>query len=154
MGPVYAFMSLGMDQAIVAPVLGATILVSGLLGGFFGGVVVDVWTSTEEGELADDPTSMTPHRMRRSNTAARITFLFACLYIPGGLIVGWTTNPAIFFILVFSCFAFLSATLAPVNVSLLAACAPPHRALVFGVVFFTIHGLGDLISKPLTGWVA
>jgi MFS family permease len=143
-GPKYGVHVLGVSLTESSLKMGASTLLSGIIGTLIGGKWGDMFIAKNEAK--------TGHQAVRS-------FCRFC---------GWTSLVATpmsywafragsineFIIAIFLVQTAIFAALAPANTAILAAVPNHMAATAFAVSIFSIHAFGDVVSPPLAGFLA
>jgi MFS transporter, Spinster family, sphingosine-1-phosphate transporter len=143
-GPQYGVDVLGATLTESAFKMGASTLLSGIIGTLIGAKWGDIFIQ----KGAD-----------KSGDLAVLAFSKFCgwtsvIATPISLWMFHVTTLNEFIIAIFLVQTAIFAALAPANTAILAAVPGKIAATAFAVSIFLIHALGDVISPPLTGYLA
>ena len=142
--PQYGMSVLGVSLTDSSMKIGASTVLSGLIGTLIGGK----WGSCF---LAATEAKDGPEAVRAFNKFCGWTSVLAT---PIAFFAFKATNINEFVILLFFVQLFIFAALAPANTAIISAVPAKMAATAFAVSIFMIHALGDVISPPLAGFLA
>ncbi len=142
--PQYGMTVLGVSLTDSAMKIGASTVLSGLIGTLIGGK----WGHCF---LAKGKDKSVPEAVRAFNKFCAWTSLLAT---PIAFFAFRATSINEFVILLFFVQLFIFAALAPANTAIISSVPAKMAATAFAVSIFTIHALGDVISPPLAGYLA
>jgi MFS transporter, Spinster family, sphingosine-1-phosphate transporter len=142
--PQYGVTVLGVSLTDSSMKIGASTVLSGLIGTLIGGK----WGSCF---LAKGKAAGGPEAVLAFNKFCGWTSVLAT---PIAFFAFRATSINEFVILLFFVQLFIFAALAPANTAIISTVPTKMAATAFAVSIFTIHALGDVISPPLAGFLA
>ena len=142
--PKYGMTVLGVSLTDSSMKIGASTVLSGLIGTLIGGK----WGSCF---LAQGAAKGGPEAVRAFNKFCGWTSVVAT---PIAFFAFRASSINEFVLLLFLVQLFIFAALAPANTAIISSVPANMAATAFAVSLFTIHALGDVISPPLAGFLA
>ena len=142
--PQYGMTVLGVSLTDSSMKIGASTVLSGLIGTLLGGKWGHYFLAPGTGKGG-------PEAVRAFNKFCAWTSVLAT---PIAFFAFRATSINEFVVLLFFVQLFIFAALAPANSAIISAVPAKMAATAFAVSIFTIHALGDVISPPLAGYLA
>jgi MFS family permease len=153
--PTYLHSRYGLPFGRASLQFGLLGLAGGAVGSLLGGPLADRvvrWRRSRAEKGVTQSPGDDDQLVARANL---LVTALACL-VGGPLAAAAIAAPTagLFFALGFPCLAALFVMSGPINVAILKSAPQNARGNAMGVAIFAIHGLGDLWSPPLIGWMS
>jgi MFS transporter, Spinster family, sphingosine-1-phosphate transporter len=152
--PTYLHLRYGLAPGRASVLFGLLALASGAIGTLLGGPLADRSVARRRG-LAPPGAAERPDaddgRVAQANLS--VTALACAVGAPLAAAAIAAPTATIFFAVGLPCLTALFVLSGPINVAILKSAPHQARANAMGLAIFAIHGLGDLWSPPLIGWL-